>query len=179
VTSIEYETDDLAATLDTISADADPAHLDAAASDLLRWLAREEREIKRYGEAEDAELERICFRYEQLAAPHKARAAQITEAIAHIARVATFPGKSRSRKVGYGTYGLRKVGESVKIVDKAEALSFARERGLIELRTEEHISITDLKPHVLAIVHAAGEVPAGFEHIAERDEPVVKTMEAE
>jgi phage host-nuclease inhibitor protein Gam len=181
MTAIEYEVDDLSATLDEISRDLTPEQLDAAASSSLRIIGAIERDIARYRGAEELEIEHIRATYRKRCEPLEQRAAQFREAVAEMARRATFPGKSRSRETGFGIYGLRKVPESVKITDQERALDFARGAAPHAIVTVSKASVMakEIKPVVLAHLKETGEIPAGFEHIAERDEPVIKVWEVQ
>jgi phage host-nuclease inhibitor protein Gam len=184
VTTIEYEVteaDDLAATLDTIAADSSPESLDAAASNLLRAIGAMQRNLKRYQDTKARELEHLDARYAYLCEPLEQRIAQFTEAVEEIARRAKFDGRSRSRNVGYGIYGVRKQPEKVKVIDKLAALDFARAMcpEAVEVRSEEVLSAATVKPAVLAHLASTGEVPQGFEHTAAHDKPYIEVLAPE
>jgi phage host-nuclease inhibitor protein Gam len=154
------------------------AQLDAAASEICRRLGEAQAELDRFEEAESAEVARIEMRYMALCEPIEKRIAQLEELGREIARRADF-GKKKSRAVGFGSYGRKTKREHVKIVDEAAAIAFAREcaiPGGVKVETVEKPVHKAIEPVVIAHVHATGEVPAGFEHEAERDEPFVKAQ---
>lgn len=153
------------------------AQLDAAASEICRRLGEAQADLKRFQEAEQAEVMRIEMRYSALCEPLEHRIAQLEELGREVARRADF-GKKKSRTVGFGSYGRKKKSERVKIIDPAAAIEFARAQkieGAIASETIEKPVHKVLEPAVIAYVHEnEGVVPAGFEHFEETDEPFVK-----
>lgn len=164
----------LAAELDGPVSDA---QLDAVASEVCRRLQEIDAELQRYSEAEDAEIGRIQLRYAGLTQPlAKDRAAYETIG-REVAERADF-GKKKSRQVGFGSYGRKHRPERVKILDNEAAVAFARALGIpdaVKVETVEKPVHNAIAPVVLAQIHATGEIPVGFEHEAERDEPWVKS----
>ena len=153
------------------------AQLDAAASEICRRLGEANAELDRYEEAESAEVARIEMRYAALCEPVQKRISQLEELGREIARRADF-GKKKSRDVGFGSYGRKKKSERVKIIDAAAAIAFARAQeidGAVEVETVEKPVHKVLEPAVIEYVRKhEGEVPPGFEHFSESDEPWVK-----
>lgn len=152
------------------------AQLDALASDVCRQLARFAADRARYEEAEAAELARIRTFYANRVAPIALRIQQLEAIGAEIAQRATFPGKSKSRKVAFGCYGSRKIAEKVSVVDEGKALAWARINHpyAIETKTVEKLSAVAIKGAVLAVVHQSGEVPDGFDHVGESEKFFIK-----
>lgn len=151
------------------------ADLDALASDICRRMSEVATDLNRYTEAQAAEEARIQMRYAAIREPLNRRYAALEKIGEELARRADF-GKKKSRAVGFGSYGRRTKKECVKIVDPAKALEFARVAAPEAIKTEtiEKPVHKLLEPVVIKHVHASGEVPEGFEHTSEREEPFVK-----
>lgn len=150
------------------------AQLDAMASHVLGLMAECDLDTARYREAMAAEVARIHMRYEALFTPIVARRGMLERWALDIAERVDY-GKKKSRAVGNGTIGKRTKPERIEIVDDAVALAFAKAHpvdGAIKV-TEKPVHKV-LAPQVLALVHATGELPAGFEHHPESEEFYVK-----
>ena len=153
--------------------------LDAVASDALRIMIREARELERYRLSMENEISRIERRYATLGQPHKNRLLSAEDLVKECARRAQFPGKAKSRKVGYGTYGRKQKPEKVEIIDKEKLIGWLRVKdpSIIKTVTEEKVYLQDLKPVVIKhIVENEGEVPPGIEHHEATDEPFAKPL---
>ena len=86
-------------------------------------------------------------------------------------------GNKKSRDVGFGTYGRRKVPESVKVVDQEAAVTWLTEilaPAAIRVKETRTVDAKEAKPIVLAHLQRTGELPPGFEHTAAHDEPFIK-----
>lgn len=170
------ERDDLASFGIVLDGPTTDAQLDAAASEICRLLGQAQADLNRFEEAESAEIARIEMRYATLCEPVEKRIARLEELGREVARRADF-GKKKSRDVGFGSYGRKLKREHVRIVDTAAAIEFAKARGIpdaIKVETIEKPVHRAIEPVVIEHVHSTGEVPTGFEHEAERDEPWVK-----
>lgn len=153
------------------------AHLDAVASDALRIVRREQEEIARYDAAAEAEISRIRMRYTFMVNKHVARAAAAEEIAKECARQAAFPGKSRSRHVGNGTYGLRQRPEKVSIVDDKAFITWAHVGAphVIRTETKEKVLVQDVKPLILAMRTQPGNnLPPGILYEPAHDEAYAK-----
>lgn len=146
------------------------AQLDALASEYLGEMAAAAAEIARFTEARDHELQRIAQKYEMLMAPAKIRHQRCERFVCELAQRADF-GKKKSRDVGNGTYGRKTEPERVKVLDQDKAVAWARDHfpGAVKTKTTETVDHRAIAPAILARVHADGEVPDGFEHVAERE----------
>lgn len=154
------------------------AQLDAWASEVCRRIAEQRAEIERYNEAEAAEIARIQMRYAAMRDRHERRVQELEAIGRDLAESADF-GSKKSRDVGFGTYGRRKVPESVKVVDKDAALNWAIEHApdAVVEKIERRVNAAVVKPAVLNVLKSTGELPPGFEHTAAHDEPFVKVAE--
>ena len=160
----------------------DDAGLDALASHALRIMGREQAEIDRYQRASDAEVDRINARYAAFIQPHGQYRAQAEETVKECAKRAQFVGKGKSRKVGNGVYGKKLVPERVSIVDKVQALAFAKMFGgpdAVKVKTEETVVHAVVAPIVIAQLHATSALPNGFEHVGEHEEYFGKPLSVE
>lgn len=152
-----------------------PADLDAVASDLLRIMRREKAQIDRDKEAMTAEIQRIQMRYGHRMAGYQARYDQAQGLVEEIARRAEFPGKSKSRKVGWGSYGRRKVNAGIDIVDEAAAVAWLKGHGHTSLvRVKEEVMKGEAKPVLLKLMDEDGVVVDGVEKIPESEKPFAK-----
>lgn len=140
--------------------------LDALASDLLARLARVQADLARYEEAEAAEMARITARYEQITEPLAGKASALEEAVKEIAKRAAYPGKAKSRKVGFGVYGKRSKAEKVIVFDEAEAIATLKKHCPEAVRIKEEIEMKVAKAFVLEQMKPenGGVIPAGFDH---------------
>lgn len=147
------------------------ARIDATASDLLRLIARERAEADRYTLALAGELEQIAQRYRRLIDPHVQRAQRYEAWVCELALSADF-GKKKSREVGYGTYGVRRVPARLSVPDPAALLAWAKTQApdLIQQKIDERV------PHKLleARYKDTGELPPGTEYEPEREQPFAK-----
>lgn len=154
------------------------AQLDAAASEICRWLAAAHADRARYLEAEAAETARIRMRYAACVEPLDRRIAQLEAIGADLARRADFGPKARSRKVGYGSYGKRAVSDVVKVTDQAKAIEWLVANDLdattVRVKATKSVDVKEVKPIVLAHLISTGEIPDGFEHIEGHDEFFIK-----
>ena len=175
------EMDELQALTGALEKPTGDADLDAVASQALGIMAREEREIERYRQAMNLEIERIQTRYSRLAAPHVKRFDEANGLALECARRATFPGKAKSRKVGNGRYGMKQTPEKVEVKDEAALLTWLRvaDPSVIKTVTNEKVYMQDLKPAVLGHLKVTGEVPPGVEHYEAKDEPFAKPLTEE
>jgi hypothetical protein len=150
--------------------------LDAFASDICRHLANTKADLSRYDEAEAAEHARIAAFYESREAPLIRRIEQLEAIGGEIARRATFPGKSKSRKVAFGCYGSRKVSERVTVVDEGKAINFLLENrpSAVAHVSKYKILLDVAKVAVKDHLTATGEVPDGFEHVGETEKFFIK-----
>lgn len=152
------------------------AQLDAWASEVCRRLAEERAEIERYNEAEAAEIARIQLRYTCLRNSHERRILDLEAIGRDLAERADF-GAKKSRDVGFGSYGRRKVPESVKVADSEKAVEwlYREKQGAgVRVKTTESVDVKEAKPIVLAHMISTGEVAPGFEHVAAHDEPFIR-----
>lgn len=176
----QEEYDELAELTGQLEKPTGDAELDAVASRALHEMAREQAEINRYAAALTAERELLEARYLMLQTPHVLRQGRAEELVKECARRAQFVGKSKSRKVGYGQYGVRTVPEKLSIVDKNLALTFAREMcpDAVKTKTEHTVVHAVVAPAVLQYLRSTGELPKGFDHVGEHEAPFAKTLEA-
>jgi hypothetical protein len=178
----QEERDELASLIGQLQQPTGDADLDAVASRALLEMAREDAEINRYAAALKAEMERIEARYIMLQLPHVQRRASAEEIVKECARRAQFVGKSKSRKVGNGTYGRKTVPEKVSIVDKVAALRFAQAEcppEAVKEKVELTVVHAIVAPVVLARIHKQGLLPNGFEHVSEHEEFYAKPLPLE
>lgn len=147
---------------------------DVIASDLLRRQGEAMAEGARLAEAKAQEIAlataRIAMRYDVQIARAQTRAGYYEQGVVAIAESIDWSAeKKKSRLVGHGTYGMKREPERVKITDQDKAIAFARTA--LPSAIKEKVTITvdhrAIAPAVLARVHADGDVPDGFEHIAE------------
>lgn len=159
-----------------LNAPKSDAQLDALASDVCRQIGNAQRDLARYADAEKAELVRIGMFYEARYTPLQRRIQQLEAIGAEIAKRAQFPGKSKSRKVAFGSYGSRKVAERVSVVDEAQAIHFLLEhaRSAVSEVVRFKISLADAKPAVLKHLAETGVVAIGFEHVGESEKFFIK-----
>lgn len=151
------------------------AQLDSIASGICRQLGRLQSDLARYNEAAKAEHLRIDLFYNARRERLDTWIAQLQEMGAEVARRATFPGKSKSRSVAFGSYGSRKIPEKVEIVDEEKARGWLGRMGNSAVfRTKVEIDKAVAKTLVLANLNATGETPEGFNHVAEREAFFVK-----
>jgi hypothetical protein len=155
---------------------ASDAQLDAFASDICRHLANTKADLSRYDEAEAAEHARIAAFYESREEPLIRRIEQLEAIGEEIARRATFPGKSKSRKVAFGCYGSRRVGEKVTVVDEGKAINFLLENrpSAVAHVSKYKILLDVAKAAVKDHLTASGEVPDGFSHVGETEKFFIK-----
>jgi hypothetical protein len=152
------------------------AQLDAIASDICRQLAALNADRARYDEAEAAEISRIRTFYRARVAPIDLRIQQLEALGAEIAQRATFPGKSKSRKVAFGSYGSRKIAEKVSVVDQDAAINFLlghASHAVMQVSSYK-IVLPDAKQVVKDHLARTGEVAAGFEHVGESEKFFIK-----
>lgn len=153
------------------------SQLDALASEYMGEMADCDREVARYTEARDAELRRVAMKYDALMLPHIVRRGRFEQFVKELAERADFGPKKKSRDVGNGTYGRRSKPEHVTILDKDKAVDFARAHfpTAVKEKTTYTVEQKSIQPVVIAYMKAhEGELPDGFEHTAERDEPFCK-----
>lgn len=152
------------------------ANIDAFASDALRIMRREEDEISRYEQAMNVEIQRVQIRYGFLIEKHAARRAQAEEMVKECARQATFPGKSRSRHVGNGTYGIRQKPDKYSIVDDKAFITWCHMGAptIIRTETKEKVLLQDAKPILMNIVRDKAALPPGVTFEPAHDEPYAK-----
>ncbi len=155
---------------------ASDAQLDAAVSEICRWLGAVQADRARYEQAEAAEVARIKMRYAALKEPLDRRIGQLEAIGQDVARRADFGPKAKSRKVGNGSYGSRTSPVRVSVVDRDAALAWAKvtHPEIIESKTVESIRHKEALPLVLQHLHATGEVAPGFEHAESRVEYFIK-----
>jgi len=161
-----------------LNAPLSDGQLDAFASDICRHLMSAKADRARYEEAQTAEQLRITTFYEARFQPIDLRIKQLETIGEEIAKRAQFPGKSKSRKVAFGSYGSRKVPEKVSVVDDAKAIEWAQRTAPTLLKTRHSIVMKDAKPVILSLIAATGEVPPGFEHTGESEMFFIKAEEA-
>jgi hypothetical protein len=157
----------------------EPAQLDAAISAVLRQIARAQLDLERYQAARAREHMTIDARYDRIADPLAERVAWLESIGRQLANEAHFPGKAKSRKVAFGSYGKRKVGGKLSIIDADALLAWARivaestfhgASTLIETKTTERV------PHAAAVAYLeeTGTLPDGCAWTDEYDDPFVK-----
>lgn len=139
-------------------------------------MRREQSEIERYREARDAEIKRIQMRYESLMQRHQGRLGEALEIVRECARQATFPGKSRSRHVGNGTYGLRQKPDKFSIADEKVFMTWCHmgAPSIIRQEVREKVLLQDAKPILMNIVRDKGNLPPGVEYEPAHDEAYAK-----
>lgn len=141
------------------------AELDVLASRICRALGEIEKNLERYDAALDLEIENLRARYARFTAPLVAYRNEIEAAGIEIAKRAEFPGKSKSRNVGYGCYGSRKTPERITVADPEKAIASLEAMGKSEaLRLKKAVDVKTATPIVLDWLKSTGEVIDGFEH---------------
>jgi len=146
------------------------ATLDSIASSICRHLGRIEADRTRYKEAEEAEHARITIFYASRKEKLDHAIVRLQEMGAEVARRATFPGKSKSRSVAFGSYGSRKVSEKIEVVDEEKATDWlANTDDASALRSKLSIDKKEATKLVLTHLHATGEIPDGFTHTEETE----------
>lgn len=108
---------------ESLAVHPEPASKDAVVSRVMRALGEHEADIARYDAAEAREIEYIRHRYDALRAPAKRQIARLGAWLLAIIELMTFPGKKKSRTVGWGTVGRRLSRERCEIVDEAVAIA--------------------------------------------------------
>ncbi len=154
-----------------LSAGQPAAQIDATASDLMRLIARERAEADRYHAAKLAEIQKITARYERLTSPHEIRAARYEAWVCELALSADF-GKKKSRDVGHGTYGVRRVPARLSILDHAELLAWAKTTApdLVQEVISEKVPHKALE----ARFKETGELPPGVDYTPEIEKAFAK-----
>jgi hypothetical protein len=177
----QEELDELRALLGDLEKPAGDPQLDAVASDALRVMQREQEEIDRYSAALKAEISRITDRYTLLAEPHVRYQSAAEQLVLECARRAQFVGKSKSRKVGNGTYGRRTIPERVSVIDDDKAINFllAKKPSAVMHVSKYKIIGADAKVAVLDHLKATGEIPEGFEHVDAHEVEYAKPLNTE
>jgi phage host-nuclease inhibitor protein Gam len=146
------------------------ATLDSIASSICRHLGRIEADRQRYKDAEEAEHARITIFYASRKEKLDHAIVRLQEMGAEVARRATFPGKSKSRSVAFGSYGSRKVSEKIEVVDEKKAIDWlARIDDASALRSKLSIDKKEATKLILAHLHATGEIPDGFNFVEETE----------
>lgn len=140
------------------------AQLDAIASSICRMLSHLNADLARYQEAEQAEVRRINLFYNARTEKLNARIEELLGYGAELARRATFPGKSKSRSVAFGSYGRRKSQERVSIVDLEKAIVSIAKLNPSLVRRKPSILVSEVKPAVLYHLKMTGEILDGFSH---------------
>lgn len=135
------------------------AAMDALASQLLRAHAGLMAEVERYRDTERREAARLSERYAALCEPLRQRIDVLEGALLTLAKSVRFPGKSRSRKVGYGSYGLRKVPGKPTIIDQDAALAWAKENLKAAVRAELRLPLSEV-PEALVEKAAVSLLPS-------------------
>lgn len=105
--------------------DAD-AERDAILSRLMRAHHEHAADVERYDAAEVIEHQKITQRYDRLRAPAKRQMVRLASFIVHIVSSVTFPGKKKSRSVGWGSYGLRKDRDKVDVANMVTVVDALR-----------------------------------------------------
>lgn len=167
--------DALPATVDEIAAwmaTASVAAIEAQAGWWLRSLATAQTEMAALDARHDAELELINAHYARLRAPLADHTAALERCLTAMAERITLPRNRKSIELAYGTIGRRTVPARVGVVDKAAALEWAKRVGAV--RVKEEVDVKAATPTVLAMVAESGEVPDGWEYVAEHESAVVK-----
>lgn len=101
---------------------------DAMASQMLKLIADDERELDRLSNACDAEIVLITARYKAIAAPTARALAEKIKIVERIALSAGFQdAKKKSRATPYGKYGIRHQPERFEILDPEKALAAAKQ----------------------------------------------------
>ncbi len=155
-----------------LSPNQPPEQIDATASDLLRLIARERAEAERYHAAKLAEIQKITARYERLTSPHEIRAARYEAWVCELALSANFGPKKKSRDVGHGTYGVRRVPARLSILDPAELLAWAKTSApdLVQEVVSEKVPHKALE----ARFKETGELPPGVDYTPETEKAYAK-----
>jgi hypothetical protein len=120
----EAEREELAAlgvAADTTAAPVSQAEVDALASRLLRAMGLVQRELEELRAARDREIAFISAQYGARGERLARRWTFLESAIKGLAQLADF-GTKKSREVGFGTYGRRKLPARVVVEDEATAL---------------------------------------------------------
>lgn len=154
----------------------DAAAMDAMASQLLRAHRAITSEIQRYTEAEALEADRLKLRYNGLRAPLQKRLEVLTTALDTLARNVRFPGKSRSRKVGSGTYGLRTVPGKFTLAGPEEALGWAKEHLPEAVRGEFKLALPDIPEELLERGTYSLLPSALYEHLEKAEAKMVENQ---
>ena len=141
---------------------------DATASQLLRKLGEHAQDLTRYADAKAAEITLIVERYDKHIAPVENRVAVLVSIVRQIALDSDF-GNAKSRKLSYGTYGVRTVPERIAVIDSKRLLSWARlvAPDLVSVKSEERVLQSAVEKHV----KSSGEIPEGCDVTPEHSEP--------
>jgi phage host-nuclease inhibitor protein Gam len=152
------------------------ADVEAQAGWWLRSLAFVTDDLTRVDEREEAEVARIRAHYARIRNPLRDRAAALERSLEALAAELTFDGRKKSLALTYGTLGRRTQPARVAVIDKDAALAWARKVGCV--RVTEAVDVKTAAPTVLALVAETGEVPDGWEYVAEHETAYVKTNSA-
>jgi phage host-nuclease inhibitor protein Gam len=147
------------------------ARLDAAISETLRQLARLQLDVARYKAACANEQKAVAARYERLIDPLAKRAAWLESVGKQLALEAKFTGKSKSRNVGFGSYGRRTVNEHLSVTDEKALLEWAdkEEKALVDVKETRRV----LQSAAEAYYTRTKKVPPGCTLTPEYEKPFV------
>jgi phage host-nuclease inhibitor protein Gam len=182
LTEMEEAPDVLPATKDEVTEwvkGAPVRDVEVQAAWWLRRLAEVQAEVEAIDARRDGEVARIEAHYARQRAPLTALALQLEMTCEAVAEVLTYPKGKKSVSFTYGVIGKRENPESIKIVDAAAAVAFAKAEKIADaIKTEEKPVHKVLAPVVLALRAGGKPVPAGFEYAAAADVPYVKPNSA-
>ena len=176
------------------------ADYDAIASRWLRAKARVRKDIQARLDALSAELAFIHRQYEPEMARLGKREKYIDDVLSLISRAAPIPGGKKSRTVGFGVYGMRKVQRTVQVQDHEAVVEWAKAHLPLALRVPVELSysyvandpvlsqqlvtkdgrdrkLTLRTTELAAYIASTGEDIEGLTFVPEHDEPWFKTAE--
>lgn len=105
-------------TLEAPTLPPDEAQRDALASTIMRRAWYVEQDIKRHEMAREREMDAIHARYDRIITPLHDKRQGYDQLLDFLASIATFVGKAKSRKVGWGVLGRRKQQPAVTVTDE-------------------------------------------------------------
>lgn len=147
------------------------------ANRILSRMAREEREIRLIDEQEADELERVRLRAAELREAHKKRLGfldgRYSNLLKDFAAREIEGGKTRSVKLLSGRLGFRQNPSSMKIIDPAAALAWAKENLPNAVKVVESVQVTPLKSYA----ETTGEFPEFVEYTAPYDKFYVEATD--
>lgn len=143
----------------------------ATATIVMRKLAGIQRDIDLITETERLEISSIQGMAERELAPLQRRAKELEDYVEMLARLIQWPKRKASHDTPFGTFGVRKVGASVNLVDDEKALAYALDHAPECVETVPALLWGRFKA---TIDPNAEALPDGVERVAEQVNPYVK-----